>query len=123
MDRLKVKLAKVWLLSIGGAIVALVLFFFGIKFLIRPNDATDWQLLLLGVISAFSGIFTISAQIYIPRKYLVGSGLILLAVYFFLRATGAIEGALLMRLLGALSILASGLMVYVTYLAENKIRG
>lgn len=98
-------------------------FFFGIKFLIRPNDATDWQLLLLGVISAFSGIFTISAQIYIPRKYLVGSGLILLAVYFFLRATGAIEGALLMRLLGALSILASGLMVYVTYLAENKIRG
>lgn len=120
---MQVTLIKIWLLAIGGAIVALVLLFFGIKFLIAPNDATDRQLFLLGIISGFAGIFTVAAQIYIPKKYMIGSSLILLAPYFFARAAGVIEGAILMRILGLASLLAAGLMIYVTYLAENKLRG
>lgn len=113
---------KIWLMSIGGAIVALFLFFFGLKFLFRPNDATDWQLFLLTIISVLSGVFTLAAQIFIPRKFMIGTTLILLGVYFALRATGAIHGAWLMRILGILSLLGASLIIYVTYLAENKIK-
>lgn len=122
MDKLKITLIKIWLLAIGGAIVALLLLIFGTRFLIRPNDATDGQLFLLGIISGFAGIFTLAAQMYIPKKYMIGSSLILLAVYFFARAYGVIEGAILMRIIGLASLLAASLMVYVTYLAENKLR-
>jgi hypothetical protein len=122
MDKLKITLIKIWLLAIGGAIVALLLLIFGTRFLIRPNDATDGQLFLLGIISGFAGIFTLAAQMYIPKKYMIGSSLILLAVYFFARATGVIEVDILMRIIGLASLLAASLMVYVTYLAENKLR-
>lgn len=113
---------KIWLLAIGGAIVALFLLFFGVKFLSAPNDAEDWQLILLGIGSVLSGVFTIAAQIYIPRKYMAGAILILLGIYFFARATGTIDGAWFMRLLGLASLVGCGVIIYVTYIATGKIR-
>ncbi len=113
---------KIWLFSIGGAIVSLLLLLFGLKFLVKPNDAPDWQLLLLAALCVFFAVSLIASKIYIPKKYKLSVLLVLLAFYFCARATGTIEGAWLMRILGLLSVGASGVIIYVTYLAENKIR-
>lgn len=122
MYKVKAALIKIWLLSIGGAVISLILLFFGLKFLVTPNDATDWQLLLLASLCVFFSVLLLSVKIYIPKKYKISALFVLLAFYFCARAVGAIEGAWLMRILGILSIGASGIIVYVTYLTENKIR-
>lgn len=112
---------KIWLVSIGGAVVALVLFVYGIRLLLAPNDPSSTELYILAFGSFLSGIFTIASPAYIPRKFLLGGVLMLLGIYFFGRADGFIERAWIIRTLGLGSIVGAGVMVYVTYLAGKKI--
>ncbi len=112
---------KIWLLSIGGAIVAVFLIYHGFKLLFRPNDASDWQLFFLGVGCVLTSVFTLAAQVYVPKKYKISGALMFLGIYFFARATGIIEGAWFMRFLGLASLIGAGLIVYVTYLGGKKI--
>lgn len=112
---------KIWLVSIGGAVVALFLFFYGLRLLLAPNDPSSTEMYLLALGSMFCGIFTIASPAYIPRKFMLGGSLMLLGVYFFGRATGTIERAWMIRSLGVASIIGAGVMVYVTYLAGKKI--
>lgn len=112
---------KIWLVSIGGAVVSLVLFVYGIRLLISPNDPSSAELYILAFGSMFCGIFTIASPAYIPRKFMLGGVLMLLGFYFFGRADGFIERAWIIRSLGLGSLIGSGVMVYVTYLAGKKI--
>jgi hypothetical protein len=52
---------------------------------------------------------------------MLGGVLMLLGFYFFGRADGFIERAWIIRSLGLGSLIGSGVMVYVTYLAGKKI--
>lgn len=122
MYKVNYALMKIWLFSIGGAIVSILLLLFGLKFLVMPNDAPDWQLLLLASVCIFFSVALMASKIYIPKKYKISALLVVLAFYFCARATGAIEGAWLMRILGMLSLIASGVIMYITYMAESKIR-
>lgn len=112
---------KIWLVSIGGAIIALFLFFYGLRLLLVPNDPSSAEMYILAMGSMFCGIFTFASQLHIPRKFMVSGFLMLLGVYFFGRATGTIERAWIIRSLGLASIIGAAVMIYVTYLAGKKI--
>lgn len=111
---------------IAKLIVAIIiggwLIWFGIRLLTKQPNLTTNQLFLTGLAAGFAGVFVLSSKGNGKGKIFAGGGCILVSMYYFLRAFGAINIAMLNTVLGIASIIAAFLLVYVL-LASKKASG
>lgn len=103
----------------GGIIVAGLLLWMGTKLLFFDREISNQGMFLIGVATVLAGVIVMPSQ-QLPKALPLGIVLILVGIYYFARAAGVFEHAILIRLLGVASISAAAIIIYMTLPRPNK---
>ncbi|HEX7632777.1 MAG TPA: hypothetical protein VF401_00460 [Candidatus Saccharimonadales bacterium] len=98
-----------------GVLMALILLWFGSKFLFWPNDRlNDTELFVSGALLVLGGIGLFSVA-DLKKNWIPGGVLLLVGLYCFARAAGIIELPWLARVIGVGSWVAGFMLLYITW--------
>lgn len=98
-----------------AVLLALILFWFGSKFLFFTSDhISDTQYFIFGIFLTIGGVFMLSSPDF-RSAWKISVLITLSGFYFFARAADIIEMPWLARILGVSSWLAALLALYITW--------
>jgi len=107
--------SKRWLYFLGAVLVALLLAWFGTKFIRTPNDRfSPSQLLLFGLIVTLGGICLLSLP-ELKKSWLPGVVVTAIGFYGCARAAGSISESWLARIIGVAAWAVAVIILYVTW--------
>lgn len=109
---------KKWGAFAVGLLTAAFFVWFGLRLLLANSITSDTILFIFGIASTLAGVFALSGKF--SGRVVASLLLIAVGMYFFARAWGFVENSWLIRLLGLASILAAGVVVYVTMPRSTK---
>lgn len=108
------KIKRLFYFSLA-VLLALILFWFGSKFLFFTNDRlNDTQLFIAGILSVIGGIFMLTNPAF-AKAWGISVLIIISGFYFFARSAGIIEMPWLARILGVAAWLAAAFMLYFAW--------
>lgn len=107
-----------WLVIIGGAAVVSALIWFGFRLLLISGSPSPLEFFILGCLAMLGGIVAFSTPSTTSR--LGGVGLMVYALYSFLRGLDIISRPWLTTILGYASLVAAVVAGYVAWKATQQ---
>lgn len=106
---MKARLKKITLI-IAAVLLSMALLWFGFRLLLTTEAISTGQLFLIGCTATIGGVYVFSSDN--TKLKLWGLGLIALGIYYFARTSGLIVDPWLLRILGAISVVAAATLFY-----------
>ena len=101
-----------WLLVIMAAFAFVLFVWFGWRLLTAPTAATTTETFILGCLASLLGLVIFS----VPGQFRYwGLALFVVGLYYFARSSGTISHGWLIRVLGIASLVAAGIVAYLTW--------
>lgn len=97
-------------LTTAAALLSIALLWFGFRLLLTTEAVSTGILFLIGCTATLGGVFVFSSDS--TKVKLWGLGLIGLGIYYFARTSGLIVDPWLLRILGAISVVAAATLFY-----------